>query len=85
MKLIVLKDYQFILLTLICVLLLLIIFYAIKRRYDSIDRHISKKTKETYKECTTEYETLSNELGIATKIVSIQEIVKFFKEVFKKK
>lgn len=85
MKLLILKDYQFILLILMCILLLLIILYAIKRRYDSIDKHINKKTKETYKECITEYETLSDELGITSKKINVQEIIKFFKEVFKRK
>lgn len=87
MKFIMLKDYQFVLLILICVLLILLIFYTIKRKYDSIDKHISKKTKETYKECITEYETLSKELGIQTNNIKVKNIMNIFKDlrdIFKK-
>lgn len=84
-----LKDYQFILLifmfSFVCMLLLLIILYAVKRRYDSLDKHISKKTKETYKECITEYETLFDELDITPKKIKVEGIIKFFNEIFKRK
>lgn len=84
MESVVLKDYQFILLVLICVLLILAVFYGIKRKYDSIDKHISKRTKENYKECMTQYETLSSELDIKTNHVDINNLITFVKSIFKK-
>lgn len=84
---IVLKDYQFVLIIIavlfICILLILVFFYGIKRKYDSIDRHISKKTKETYKECSAEYETLSDELGIKTNYINCKNIFNIIKKIFK--
>lgn len=84
-----LKDYQFVLLIITTVLLILvffyILFYSVKRKYDSIDKHISDKRKETYKECMDEYDKITDELGIEHEHVVKRKIINFIKKIIIKK
>lgn len=84
-----LKDYQFVLLTLMALLLILvffyIIFYSIKRKYDSIDKHIDDKQNNTYKECLDEYEKMTDDLGIESNKIERITFFKLVKKFFLKK
>lgn len=88
MEYVVLKDYQFVLLVsgvlFIFVLLIIVFLYGIKRKYDSIEKHISKKTDVTYAECINEYELLSKELGFEDNKSKMKKMFKIV-ELFKKK
>lgn len=84
-----LKDYQFVLLALMALLLILvffyIIFYSIKRKYDSIDKHIGDKQDNTYKECLDEYEKMTDNLGIQSNKIERITFFKLVKKLFFKK
>ncbi len=83
-----LEDYQFVLLiivtTLFFVLLTLCFFYSVKRKYDSIDKHLDNNQNKTYKECVTEYEALTNEINVELNSTTKKSILQLIKHFIKK-
>ncbi len=83
-----LKDYQFVLLViavlLILLLLTLILLYGIKRKYDSIDKHINKDAPKAYKHCIDEYYTSRDNLHADLWPSKGEKIVKTLRTLFKR-